>query len=234
MNRCRRFPRPLHHRFTFAGDLALVRTITGPSNLVVQAHAGEERAGDQGFLHFLAVARRVCLFRQCVDRGPGCQHGALACRSRQLGEGRRRAGGRRAGVLPPTHSPDAAPSVETPAPSCQPAGPAIRAKGPSMRAPPGLRRPSLHRQPSLHHDKHQRLCLLRSVHDGLGGASHRGEGASCAGLGAGRREPGCQGRHRGFALFLLHACVHSRRHAHTHTQALAHVRENKSKTRQST
>lgn len=61
-----------------------------------------------------------------------------------------------------------------------------------------------------------------------------GEGASCAGLGAGRREPGCQGRHRGFALFLLHACVHSRRHAHTHTQALAHVRENKSKTRQST
>lgn len=101
--------------------------------------------------------------------------------------------------------------------SCQPAAPAIRAKGPSMRALPGLRRPSLHRQSSLRHDKHQRLCLLRSVHDGLGGASHRGRVRAAPVLALGG---GSQAARAGTAALLCSSCTRVCTHADMHTRTL--------------
>lgn len=116
MNRFHGFPCPLHHHFTLEGDSTLVRNITGTWNLGAQAHAGGESAGNQGFLSPVSGCRPWVSFIRSTCRlgSQVCQDRALTSGSRQWGRG---GGGQVDTELgaAPTHSLEAAPSVETPA-----------------------------------------------------------------------------------------------------------------------
>lgn len=143
MNRFHGFPCPLHHHFTLEGDSTLVRNITGTWNLGAQAHAGGESAGNQGYLFPVSWLSPVgFIYSVNVQiRAPGVPGQSAHLQEQAVGEGRRWAGGHRAGCCP-NSLPRSRTLCGDTCRSCQPAAPAI--EDPPRRAPPGPRHKAGH------------------------------------------------------------------------------------------